>query len=100
MKARLLPVLLGLLACSPSVTGVTGIWTGHATDPGGNSQDLTLNLKADGNSVTGTVVGPPPLDSGLTIENGKIEGSQASFEITLRHPDGNRATFTFTVKVA
>ena len=72
MKARSLVLLLGLFACSPSVAGVTGVWTGHATDPGGNSQDLTVNLKADGNRLTGTVVGPPPLDSALSIENGKI----------------------------
>lgn len=101
LTARLpILLLLGLLACSPSAAGVTGTWAGHATDPRGSTVDLTLNLKADGSRLTGTVVGPPPLDSAPTIENGKIEGDQVSFEISLRRPDGSPAKFTFASKVA
>src|SRR3989442_7775139 len=100
MKARSLVLLLGLSACSASAADVTGVWAGHATDPRGNSQDLTFNLKAVGNNLTGTVMGPPPLDSGLSIVNGKIEGDQVSFAISVTDPDGSPAKFIFTVKVA
>jgi hypothetical protein len=100
LDARLPLLLLGLVACSASSSGLTGTWTGQARDPHEGSSVLTLSLRAQGDTVTGTVVGPPPLDAAPAIEKGKITGDRVTFEIGLRRPDGGTSTFAFAVTVA
>ena len=38
---------------------VTGKWTAEVQGRGGNPMTVTMNLKADGNNLTGTVSGRP-----------------------------------------
>ena len=60
----------------------TGKWTLWTFGQGGNPAHITLNLKQDGNKLSGSVSsagrnGP----SEVQISNGKVEGSQISFEV-------------------
>ncbi len=100
LPARLPLLLVGVFACSAPPGGVTGTWKGHATDPRGQSVDLNLSLRAEGNTVTGTVAGPGSLDAAPAIENGRIAGDQVSFEIRIKSHDGRTAAFAFAVKVS
>jgi hypothetical protein len=62
------------LACAADVTGK---WKGAMQ--GGSGNELTFDLKADGETLAGTVSGL--LDRALAIENGKIDGSKVSFSV-------------------
>ena len=73
-------LLCGLLAWTALAADVTGKWTAQVPGRGGQMRDATFNLKADGNTVTGTISGPRG-DS--EISDGKIEGDQISFTQTL-----------------
>lgn len=66
-----------LLAGLASAADVTGKWKGAMQ--GGSGNELTFDLKADGEALTGTVSGL--LDRALMIENGKVEGSKLSFSV-------------------
>jgi len=99
-KACLPILLLGVFSCSARTGGVTGTWAGHAMAPHGDSPQVTLSLKAVGDTVTGTLVGPGPLAAVPAIENGRVAGDRLSFQVAIRRPDGSTATFAFAVKVA
>lgn len=99
-KACLPFLLLGLYSCSASPGGVTGTWTGHATDPRGGSSVLTLRLRARGDTLTGTVAGPGRLEAAPAVEQGRIARDSVSFEISLKRPDGSTSTFAFALTVA
>jgi hypothetical protein len=75
---RTLPVLFVVLlaAAAAFAADVTGTWKASMSGPNGSSE-ITLNLKADGNTLTGTVTA---MGSDSKIENGKIDGDKISFE--------------------
>lgn len=91
----LLVVALGLFAAD-----VTGKWTYEmAGRQGGNPRPVTLNLKADGSKLTGTVSGmmgrggggggtPPDME----IMNGKVDGNNVSFETKMEFNGNTRVT--------
>ncbi len=100
MKSRPFLPLLWLVACSaPGGGGPNGIWTGSVTDPGGESHDLRFDFKVAGESLTGTVVGPPSVDSAPAIQHGHLAQGQLSFDVTTRDAEGNSATFKFAGKI-
>jgi hypothetical protein len=68
--------LSSLWAVLLSAAGVSGIWKG-SFDFNGNSVPLTFNLKAAGDSLTGTVEGLPTTPS--EVHDGKVDGDTVSF---------------------
>lgn len=71
--------VLFLLAASAFAADVDGKWTGTIhTDMG--DFPVALTLKADGATLTGTTTGP---DGDVMIKDGKIDGANISFNVTL-----------------
>jgi hypothetical protein len=71
-------ILLGLFSALPvaRAADVTGTWKG-AFDVHGTTMPLTINLKSDGNTVTGTVEGLP--NSPADIHDGAVSGDAITF---------------------
>ena len=96
MTKKLFFVLTILLIASFALMAadVTGKWTYEGSGRGGNSgRPVTITLKADGATLTGTVPGggrgggdtpPPPVD----ITDGKVDGNNISFTVK-REFNGN-----------
>jgi hypothetical protein len=78
-------IIVGLLLCSLALSAadVTGTWTGSlkaAREDGSEHTDSAyVVLKQQGNTVTGFAGGSP--DDQHSIQNGKLEGDQLTFEI-------------------
>lgn len=83
--------LLGLLTLTALAADVTGKWTAQVPGRGGQTREATFNLKADGNTLTGTISGPR---GDADIADGKIEGDQISFTQTLEF-NGNTIKFLY-----
>ena len=96
MTKKLLFVLTILLIASFALMAadVSGKWTYEAPGRGGNpGRPVTITLKADGATLTGTVPAggrgggdnpPPP----IAITDGKVDGNNISFTVT-REFNGN-----------
>ena len=67
---------------------VTGKWTAEVQGRGGNPMTVTMNLKADGNNLTGTVSGR---QGETDISDGKTDGDKVSFSV-VREFNGNKVT--------
>jgi hypothetical protein len=65
---------------------VTGKWTAEMPGRDGNTMTTTMNLKADGTNVTGTVSGRRG-DS--EISAGKVDGNNVMFDV-VREMQGNK----------
>jgi hypothetical protein len=82
-----------LLSVVSLLADVTGKWSGSfdITGPDGEikSETAFLNLKQDGNKITGTA--GPNEDHQMEIKTGKIEGAKIALEVLLE--DGNVLTF-------
>ena len=79
MKAIRLLSLLALMAAGAmllSAADVTGKWTGEVEGRGGNKREITMNLKADGATLTGTVSGR---NGDNPISDGKVDGDTITF---------------------
>jgi hypothetical protein len=89
-------ILLGCLAAAAIwAADVTGKWTADMQGPNGNTMTITMNLKADGDRVTGTVSGR----RGETdISDGKIDGNDLSFKV-VREFNGNQITQKYKGKL-
>jgi len=90
MQARFLcsVLLLALCAAPAFAADPSGVWTGSIADPRGGDHELTLNLKVDGDSVTGTFSGGPPMGETQSLVNGRLSGDRLSFELELKGPRG------------
>jgi CubicO group peptidase (beta-lactamase class C family) len=93
MTTKLL-TLVGVLVAAISVgvstqSNVTGRWRGLVLLPGAEGQppEITLDLKAEGATVTGTITGPP-----VTIREGRIEGD--TLTLNLSNANGQPTTLT------
>jgi opacity protein-like surface antigen len=103
-------VLLALVAVAVAADSITGKWTyempafgrgggGGGAAPAGPPRVVTMDLKADGMKLTGTVTTPgfargggdPPPPTTTAITNGKVDGNNFSFEVT-RDMGGNSMT--------
>jgi hypothetical protein len=90
MKFRLI-LLSCALALAAFAADVTGKWTYEMQGRNG-AMTGTLNLKADGSTLTGTVSGR----GGETeISDGKIDGGTVSFTV-VREFNGNKMTQKYT----
>lgn len=94
MKTRL--ALLGcLLAVAAWAAGVSGKWTAQMPGRGGETREVTFDLKADGAALTGSVSNP----RGATdISDGKVDGDTVSFSV-VREFNGNQMKMNYTGKV-
>jgi len=70
-KLFLMAVLIAAASLSVGTqSGVAGRWRGVVVLPDGVTRELTLELQADGPSVTGTIAGAP-----MTIREGRLDGA-------------------------
>jgi hypothetical protein len=95
MTKKLLFVTTILLALSMAAfaADVTGKWTFEQQGRGGNPTTVTLNLKAEGSSVSGML--SQPGRNGVTeskISDGKIEGNNLSFKVSRQMGDNTITT--------
>ena len=72
--------LLGLLTLTALAADISGKWTAQVPGRGGQKREQTFNLKADGNTLTGTVSGR---GGDMPIADGKIDGDTISFTQTM-----------------
>jgi hypothetical protein len=89
-------LLCCLLAAAALAADVTGKWTAEVAGRGGNTQTVTMNLKADGDQLTGTVSGRM---GDNPISDGKINGDDISFHVVLDF-QGNSIKMIYTGKVS
>jgi opacity protein-like surface antigen len=78
--------VLCLMILTAAAADVTGTWVaelsggpGGGGPGGGGPMKITFNLKADGNTLTGTNVGP--MGNENQIIDGKIDGDKVSFSV-------------------
>ena len=79
--------ILLVVAFVAMAADVTGKWVyEQAGRGGGNPTQVTLNLKANGSTLTGSLVRPgrggDPMES--AISEGKIDGDNVSFKVTMQ----------------
>jgi len=72
--------LLGCLAGAALAADVTGKWVAQVPGRNGQTREVTFNLKADGNTLTGSTTTPR---GDMEITDGKIDGEQLSFNQTM-----------------
>ena len=96
MKLRL-AMLLCALAAMVFAADVTGKWTFEQQGRQGNTTTVTMNLKADGSNLTGTVSGGRGGD--VQISDGKVDGSNVSFNV-VREFQGNSFTTKYSGTVS
>lgn len=80
LRTSLWIACLAFLTCALQAADVTGKWSGDINTPDGSSISLTLNLKADGAKVTGTVTGPT---GDVEIADGKMDGETLQFVLNV-----------------
>ena len=82
-------MLAGCLATMTIMAAdVTGKWTAEMPGRDGNTMTTTMNLKADGSALTGTVSGRR---GDTDISAGKVDGSNVTFDV-VREFNGNKMT--------
>jgi hypothetical protein len=94
--------ILLVVAFAAMAADVTGKWVyDQPGRGGGNPTQVTLNLKASGSTLTGSVVRPgrggDPMESQIT--EGKIDGDNISFKITMQM-GGNSMTTEYSGTVS
>lgn len=89
-------VVLALCAVSASAADVSGKWKATYTTPDGQQRESTLDLKAEGAKLTGTI---SSARGEAKIDNGAIDGDQVSFTVT-RNFNGNDVTLKYKGKVS
>ena len=78
MKLRILSLLalLGVFAFVAAAADVSGTYKAEMPGRDGNTQTITINLKADGGSLTGSITTPRGENP---ISEGKVDGNNISF---------------------
>jgi len=80
-------ILVGLIATLAIwAADVSGKWTAEMQGRNGNTMTISMNLKADGDKLTGTVSGRR---GDTDISDGKIDGDNVSFSV-VREFNGNQ----------
>ena len=74
--------------------GAAGKWTGEQQGRGG-TQPVTLELKADGTNLTGTMTTG---QNAVQISDGTVDGSKISFETT-QNRGGNNVQVTWSGEI-
>ena len=84
-RITLLPALFALTAICALAADVTGTWTAKVEGREGRTMEMTLNLKADGNQLTGTMSGARGGET--AISDGKINGDVITFKVKREFQD-------------
>jgi hypothetical protein len=84
-------LVAGLMAVSAFAADVSGKWTGEMPGRGGQARPVTLTLKADGGSLSGTMGGG---QNEAPISDGKVDGDNVSFKV-VREFNGNSMTMLY-----
>jgi len=97
MKFRFLSLLalLGVFSFVAAAADISGKYTAEVAGRNGNTQTMTLNLKADGANLTGNITnarGETP------ISDGKVDGDNVSFNVVRKMQD-NEVTIKYKGKV-
>ena len=97
-------ILLLIALVAMAADAITGKWTmEQAGRNGGAPRVTTLDLKADGATLTGTVTmpafgggggggGTPPAPTATPIKNGKVAGNTITFDVTRTTQMGDMTT--------
>jgi hypothetical protein len=89
-------MLAGCLATLTMMAAdATGKWTAETPGRNGNTMTVTMNLKADGDKLTGTVSGRRGQSD---ISNGKVDGDNVMFDV-VREFNGNTMTQHYSGKL-
>jgi len=82
MKTLMIMSILMLAICVPAFAAdIDGKWTGTVQGPAGDTP-VSFTFKSDGVKLTGST--PNPLDGAeVAIKEGKIDGKNISFKLTL-----------------
>ena len=95
MKALRLVLAGCLVAAGLWAADATGKWTAEMQGRGGNTMTVTMNLKAEGDKLTGTISGR---NGETEISDGKIDGNNLSFTV-VREFNGNKVTQNYKGKL-
>src|SRR3954466_10734493 len=98
MKLRSIAIAFltfALAAVTMLAADVTGKWTATVQGRNGNTREVTYNLKADGDKLTGTT---STQQGERPIENGKVSGDTISWSQTM-NSGGESRTINYTGKV-
>lgn len=95
MKALRLILAASLATFALWAADATGKWTAEMPGRGGNMMTVTMNLKADGSKLTGTVSGR---NGDTEISDGKVDGNDVSFTV-VREFNGNKITSAYKGKL-
>lgn len=87
---------LALVATAQAADDPTGTWT-WKVERGGQSRDVTLKLKLEGDKLTGSMPGRNNTET--AIENGTFKDGELSFTVT-REFNGNKFTSKYSGKVS
>ncbi len=91
-KSFLVLFVLLLTTVTVWAVDVAGTWKGSMDTPNG-SIEISLNLKAEANALTGAV---SVMGTDMQIEKGVIEGDKISFEVN--PPNFGKVAYSGTVK--
>jgi hypothetical protein len=79
---------LALFTTALFAADISGKWTAEVEGRNGQKRTTIFNLKADGEKLTGTVSGPGGRE--FNIEEGKIDGNNVSFAVTMEFNGNSR----------
>jgi hypothetical protein len=82
-------------APATQASGVTGLWVWEQDGPGG-SREIELDLKQDGETLTGTITGFG--DELMDIEEGTVKDGEICFKTT-REWGGRQVVTTYTATI-
>ena len=88
--------MLALTATTLFAADLTGKWAAEVTTRNGEKRTQVFNFKAEGETLTGTVVGMGGRE--MKIEEGKIAGDDVSFSVTAEF-NGNTRKMEYKGKV-
>jgi len=88
--------LLLLTVAAALAADVSGKWVAQMPGRGGETREVTMNFKADGSALTGSITSPR---GDAPISEGKIDGDDISFTQVLEF-NGNQVKLLFTGKVS
>lgn len=81
----------GLMTITAFAADVSGKWTGEMPGRGGQTRPVTLTLKADGGTLTGSMGGG---QMEAPVSDGKVDGDNVSFKV-VREFNGNSMTMNY-----
>jgi hypothetical protein len=91
VKAIRVLIIGCLAALALWAADVSGRWTAEVQGRGGNTMTVNMNLKQDGDKLTGTISGR---NGDTDITDGHVDGDTISFKV-VREFNGNQMTSTY-----